>query len=365
MTERDTPHPNVLSFPDAQRIEEEASVWLARMDGGTLSPGQRTELQRWAGQSALHRETFERLRRVWDGADILAQLDTIEPHAQAGRAGDGPAGVWWPRMAIAACAMVIGLVLGALALHMDAVFPHRGGEHITATYITEIGENTSATLSDGSVVTLDTDTALRVTMTDTSRTIHLERGQAHFDVAKDPDRPFSVFANDGIVRAIGTSFSVQVKDDSVEVIVSDGIVELLTKVEGDTQGNEDTTFTTIGALTANQNAVFGDRLEHVERMSEQRVARELLWREGLVEFSGESLGEVIAEVSRYTETTIEIENPQLAQISIGGIFVISDVDHLFQGLQAAVNITVDVVDDAHVVLRAGDPSMGATSQSDG
>src|SRR3546814_1402664 len=89
-------------------------------------------------------------------------------------------------------------------------------------YATEIGERQLAVLEDGSQVSLDAATKVNVRMKEAGRQVELLAGRAKFDVAKDPQRPFTVAAGDKLVVAVGTSFSVALIDGQVRVILYAG-----------------------------------------------------------------------------------------------------------------------------------------------
>src|SRR3546814_13438728 len=86
-------------------------------------------------------------------------------------------------------------------------------------YATHIGERQLAVLDDGSRVSLDAVTKVKVRMKDEARQVELLEGRAKFDVAKDPLRPFTVAAGDKLVVDVGTSFSVELIDGQVRVIL--------------------------------------------------------------------------------------------------------------------------------------------------
>ena len=93
-------------------------------------------------------------------------------------------------------------------------------------YETRIGEQNSITLVDGSVIQLNTDSHIQVNYEKNQRSIVLMAGEAHFEVAKDPSRPFVVKAGDGMVRAVGTAFTVRINPEALKVIVTEGKVAL-------------------------------------------------------------------------------------------------------------------------------------------
>ena len=91
-----------------------------------------------------------------------------------------------------------------------------------------MGEQKTITLPDNSVVQLNTNSRLQFDYRGQARAVYLHQGEVHFSVAKNPDRPFEVYAGTGRVRAIGTAFSVTLNDrsDEVNVLVTEGVVEI-------------------------------------------------------------------------------------------------------------------------------------------
>jgi len=226
-----------------------------------------------------------------------------------------------------------------------------------AHFITTVGGQKTLELVDGSTIILNTNSEIDIKITPTSRTINLSRGEAHFDVASDMKRPFEVFAGGGVVEAVGTAFTVQLHQENVEVTVTDGVVKLLTQPETqitpvfiESENEQAPALTAIAALTAGQNAVFSKQIQSVEWMSDDELEQKLLWREGFIIFAGEPLSKVVADISRYTEIIIEIEEPSLEETPIGGRFKVGDVEGLFEALENIFNVKVNRINSAHVKL---------------
>jgi len=89
-------------------------------------------------------------------------------------------------------------------------------------YSTPVGEIASVPMRDGSKVTLNTDSQIRVTLTDSERRVDLKYGEAFFEVSKDPKRPFVVNAGGKRVIAVGTQFSVRRDANDIQVVVTEG-----------------------------------------------------------------------------------------------------------------------------------------------
>eukprot|EP00903_Cladosiphon_okamuranus_P004441 g4439.t1 len=156
------------------------------------------------------------------------------------------------------------------------------------------------------------------------RTVILHSGEAFFDVAPELDRPFVVYADDTAIRAVGTAFAVHKDGDIISVSVTEGTVELVS-------GN----ITTRIAANDQQNGVssdFGNVAIHandktsVSTQPADALARRLGWQDGMLEFRGEPLGQVIAELNRYTDAKIVIVDDDIKDIRLGGYFKVGDIE---------------------------------------
>ena len=339
---------NIVEFPDMKGIEAEAATWVAQLDSRGENGVDLDELSAWTGQSVQHREAFERMATLWLGADVLDKLnymdDAEEVRTNLNRRQNL---VRW--VSGIAATFVIG---ASVWLASDLSAP-TGVQ--TAQYATAIGEQQTIALADGSSVILNTNSDIAVDLSENKRQITLLKGEAHFDVAHDPDRPFVVYARDGIVKAVGTAFTVQLHGEAVEVTVSEGVVAILTPPEeipsDDLADLAIEELTPIAALTVGESAVIEEEMvESVIRMSEDDLDRKLLWRGGFLAFTGEPLSTVVADVSRYTDIRIEIDDPELENLPIGGYFKVGEVEDMFDSLEASFGVTVNRITSTHVIL---------------
>jgi transmembrane sensor len=184
-------------------------------------------------------------------------------------------------------------------------------------YRTRIGEMRVIPLNDGSVVTLNTNSEIVVRYSQLQRNIELVQGEALFDVAKNKQRPFIVQTGTTQVRAVGTSFSVKaLPDQPVQVLVREGIVEVKRR---DVPVAPTVMVATNGRAIAPIDApIVANPVETAE------VGRELAWRVGRIAFHGEPLGDAAAEFSRYSAVRIQIDDPQVANEKVIGLFVSTD-----------------------------------------
>ncbi|MEX0300765.1 MAG: FecR domain-containing protein [Kordiimonas sp.] len=341
---------NIVRFPDRKAIEEEAARWVARLDArGELTATELASLKQWVSQSSQHKEAIDRMSALWGGFDILDEVNyTEEVVSDIVQPAWFNSPKWWATGAIAATLLIVSLVGMLNPQQVEMGLPQAGH------YYTAIGEQRTIALADGSEVILNTNSEVKFELTDTVRNIHLVKGEAHFEVASDKERPFLVHANGGIVKAVGTAFTVFLRKKAVEVTVSEGVVALFPQSEGsvvdEALGLSVASLTPVAALTAGQNAVFSEEVESMTRMSDEALDRKLLWRGGFIAFAGEPLATVVADVSRYTDVVIEIDDPALEQLPVGGYFKVGEVEGMFEALEGAFGVSVERLSPTKVKL---------------
>lgn len=335
---------NVIPFPDGDRIQEEAAEWLIRLDRGELPDEDCHRLREWLQASPSHRRALERLARVWDGLDSLAVLERLFPNPQPSRyAKKARHGARREQPVAIALASLLGLggliasllVMGPGLLHLTA-----GDEPTELVYRTETGQQSEVFLKDGSTLTLNTRSEVRVRFDDNRRAVYMAAGEAFFDVASNPDLPFVVFAGDGQVRALGTAFNVRIQEEKVDVVVAEGTVEISKPPKGSEEPHSGTLEepTTAVVLTEGGTARYHQSIESLDYLAPESLNQKLAWKRGKWAFQGESLEQVINEVSRYTDTHIKIVDERIAELRIGGYFDISDIDLFLEALEAGFGV---------------------------
>jgi len=226
-------------------------------------------------------------------------------------------------------------MIGAVA-GWNVVEPGFGHRFSDQEYRTAVGEKTNITLPDGSVVTLNTDTVLRTRADSERRVLYLDHGQAFFRVAKNADRPFVVHAAGRTVTAVGTAFDVRLDRRGFEVTLVEGKVRVAAPAPA--------------APSAPGQPVRPARMQTTELVAGNRfiapnasqwvvvaadTARETQWLSGRLTFENQPLGDVAAEVSRYSQRKIVIADPGLAAQLVSGTFEAGDVDAFLTTLRLA------------------------------
>ena len=352
---------SVIRFPDPARTQEEAASWIARLDRGDLDSAEREALRVWLAAAPSHRRALERMAQLWGALDCMAVLAELFPLDVA-----TPQRRWQQRATAAALGAAALFAIVAVGWNLQQSRHDAPSETIAQVapselvYRTGLGERTVVPLDDGSVVTLNTQSEIRVRYDNATRNIQLSRGEAHFKVAKNPQRPFVVFAGHGSVRALGTAFNVRVADQQVEVVVNEGVVEVQTdklqtdklqaeKAQADKTPIENMSARTAASAASERSVVlkqgsavsYSGRVAQPQALPPQRIEQRLAWRRGKWMFEGETLAEVLGEVARYSDRRIVIADPALASLRIGGYFDIGDVDGLMSALESGFGIRVE------------------------
>lgn len=153
---------------------------------------------------------------------------------------------------------------------------------------------------------------LHVSLSAVERGVQLERGEAFFDVAKDPRRPFIVHAGALRVTAIGTKFSVRREADQLRVVVTEGRVQVAKSDHGGQMP--------VAQLAAGNIAHTQGEGILVQQQPLSRLEELLSWRTGFIIFHDTPLAEAVAEFNRYNSRTIVIDDPAVAAMRISGNF---------------------------------------------
>lgn len=348
---------NVAVFPNRSAIKEEAGLWIVRMDEGELDAAEVEELRQWIRQSDFHRDYLLKLAANWDSMAVLEALADMFPlperEPQRARGSSRLTG-WLSdkiRMPVVAAAGT-GALAVALLLMFAPMLDTGGARELT----TGVGERARYTLQDGTTVSLNTDTRLKVDYAGAHRAVYLERGEANFEVAHNPEQPFVVYAGNGLVWAVGTAFNVRYVGDTVDVTVTEGRVKVVSDTRGRTARGELSTAISDerqeALIGAGQSLRYAQVIESLEPIQEEESVRKLAWRQGSLIFKGETLQEAVAEISRYTDKELIITDPSLAELRVGGHYKTDDINLLLDALGQGLDIDIRYASDDRVLLSA-------------
>lgn len=334
---------SVIKIVNRQTVDAIAAAWLAQLDGGALSPADMAAFREWVNRCPEHRETLTRMARTWSALDdvieerLAAALEAADEKTERRPIGvTGALMRLYPmRAALIFTACFSIMVLSAIALIFDPFgFSNEQGK---AIYAAAIGVQKEVALEDGSLVRLNTGSSIEVDYSASERAVRLLEGEAWFDVAHNARRPFVVYAGDGAVRAVGTSFAVRKRGEVVDVTVTAGRVVLST-IKRETNEEAPSPYP-LATLEAGHQASFDDRMESVDRLEPTEIERKLSWRSGFLKFDGEPLSDVVDEIGRYTTVKIIIDDPTLRDLRVGGYFRTGDIDTMLDVLDRSFGVT--------------------------
>jgi transmembrane sensor len=238
----------------------------------------------------------------------------------------------------------------AIALTAVFVLAYIGWQQTAVIKVTTgLGEQHSEVLPDHSIVELNTQSEIRVGFTARERRVELIRGEAFFDVSKDPARPFIVVTDLATAKAVGTRFSVYRAQSGTIVTVAEGRV-----LVRDKQADTDTDASLSGRADAVE-VIPGTQAEaqpgHPVQMRQADVERTFAWRERRLVFDGEPLSRVVEEFNRYNSTPLVISDRRLREQRISGVFGANDPESLLDFLVKVDHIAV--TRDANQAIRIG------------
>lgn len=384
----------IIPFPDdaesdREVIEQEALEWLIKLDRDTPpSAEMRAALTEWMARSPAHTRELESLGAFW--ADLsLTELNIPLAKPGTSRGSDSLPGA---QLLAGQGAMVLGRrawlaaagVLGVTLLVQQLLWPGSWFkpriDAANGIYATAIGQQATIPLVDGSVIYLNTQSQLQVDYREGYRDIRLVRGEAHFDVASNQQSPFRVFAGKRRVQAVGTAFTVHLRQQDLDVLVTEGKVELAAQTalpempppqaSAPTPQNDPAYYVampvkSLGLLAQGQGATIvvaqhntdPDGQRHKVKMMDAKALKQKdAWRQGLLLFAGDSLEDVVAEMSRYTSVNITIADPALKSIRIGGQFRVDDIAGMFAALETNFGLSIVQLDGQRVHITAANTS---------
>lgn len=310
----------------AEAIEERAADWLARRDADGWASADESAFQAWLAESTAHRVAYLRLEAAWQEAGRLRALRGPKPE---------PVPKSWSRrlMLPIAAGLLVAVGLGA-ALTI--------GWPIREEFETAIGGHETIPLTDGSRVELNTDSRLRVASMGDRRRVILERGEAYFEVAKDPSRPFVVEAAGQRVTVLGTKFSVRIENGDLRVAVTEGRV----RVDPQIAPNVAPVVLTPGAVArSGRDGVL------ISQRAVPQLEEGLSWRAGMLIFSNATLADAVADFNRYNRTKLVMRDPALGRIEIGGSFRSTNVEGFVRLLETGFDVKATRQGDTIVLTK--------------
>ncbi len=370
-------------LPPKGTVAEQAMDWVVRLESESCSPAEREAFLNWIKRSPEHLSEYLAMDTVWNedlgginGLDrevfdrdwlqhnpkdennvvplAIAAADTAAPHP---RINANPRRRRWQARLARPLATAAGIA-GVLCLSVLLYWMLQPGHSL---YTTDIGEQRSWTLEDGSVLHLNTQSRLKIQYSEYRRLIILLAGEALFDVAHDTQRPFYVRTDDALVRAVGTSFNVyrnENRQDATVVTVVEGKVAVSPVIHTD-QGTgqaapaldpppEEHRLAAGGQVTIKSS---GEILQH-QALTEDIIETAIAWRERKLVFAATPLSAVAAEFNRYNRRKIVISSNDIGMRGISGVFDSNRPGDLLAFLEGDSSVKVIRLQEQFIIDKA-------------
>jgi transmembrane sensor len=319
-------------------IEAEAAVWLARLQTDNASDAVQAGLRAWIAEDEAHGPAFERATWLWEMLPSIVEQSAISKEEQARSS--------WRRGAVAALAACLLVILSGIAYQILAIRP--------VIYQTGVGQQQSVLLEDGSRISLNTDSKVEVKFSRRERHVVLARGEAMFEVSKNPQKPFVVQAGHQLIRVLGTTFAVRQHEAStLEVTLLQGRVEV--QHEGQAHSSP------IAVLKPGQRLMLTSAGAAIDYPQLDEI---ISWRKGEVVFDNASLLDAAAEMNRYDNSHTIVIDPPVASLRISGVFAIHDLFEFAKAVGAVHNLQVQTVgQEIHFAPRISEPHVNNAPQA--
>lgn len=330
---------------------EAAAVWAVRHDRG-LTAAEQDEFSAWLAADPAHRVAWAEARWGWDELDRLAGLQTsvhapADPDLLVPRRRRWLAPVY--RFALPALAAAAVLALGFVIFFARPTA--KPADPLSAPRQLALIEQ--RTLPDGSTVELNRGAIISEEFDAGLRRVRLLRGEAHFQVVRDPARPFVVEAAGVAVRAVGTAFNVRLESAAVEVLVTEGRV----RVDDAVRGESLLVATPAGeppVLQAGQSArvdLAPAMVPQVATVSTAQIEDRLAWKPRLLDFTNSPMPEIVAAFNRGNPVQLTLGDALLADMRLSATFRSDNVEGFVRLMESDFGLRAEWRADDEIVLR--------------
>jgi transmembrane sensor len=297
-------------------VVEQATAWLVKLWSGVATPEDHRECARWRAAHADHEHVWQQLQAIEQKLDVVPRevaSRTLRSTSPGRR-----------RALKTLAAMLAGSAATYTASQTNL------WQRYAADYRTETGERQVLDLADSTRVTLNTASAIDVRYDNRQRLVQLRTGEILVATAADPAtirRPFAVGTSQGIVRALGTRFTVRQTDEQTsQVAVFEGAVEIQPQLDS----------SRLTQLEAGQQATFSAHTIQAPRLLDADTAA---WAQGLLIVERMRLDEFLRELGRYRVGVLRCD-PSVGHLLLSGVYTIADTDRVLASISQALPIRV-------------------------
>jgi transmembrane sensor len=327
---------------------EAAATWAIRHDRGLTAPEQ-DEFSQWLAAAAAHRAAWAETRWGWDELDRLAGLQT-SVHASADPDLLAP-----KKRRLAPVYRFALLLVAAAAVVMLGFIIFAPRPTVTAPPGTprQLALIEQRTLPDGSTVELNRGAVIAEEFSEGIRRVRLLRGEAHFQVMRDPARPFIVEAAGVAVRAVGTAFNVRLEATAVEVLVTEGRVQVDDAVRGESLLAPSATEEP-PVLVAGQSArvdLAPTMVPQVAAVSAVQIEDQLAWKPRLLDFTNAAMPEIVAAFNRGNPVHLSLGDALLADMRLSATFRSDNVEGFVRLMESDFGLRAEWRGEYEIVLR--------------
>jgi transmembrane sensor len=318
------------NIPEA--LLQETMDWFLELKARPNCRETELAFQAWLGRSALHVRSWETALKTWQ---MLGDVPPVHEHLWRGAAPlVSPAATarqpkrWAARTWAAGAAAIALAACLVLFVSLPSLLVWWQADHVTET-----AESRTITLADGTTIEMGGGSAIATEISATVRHVRLLKGEAYFDVARDPSRPFVVDAGGVEVSVLGTSFDVQLASTETTVELAHGAVAVSYSGKDHRQNFE---------LAPGETATVVHATGAVTRST---IATEEIgaWRSGKMFVNNVTVAAAAARLQRYHSAWISIPQPELAARRVTGVYDLTDPDHALQALVQPFGGTVRAV----------------------
>ncbi|GLS25560.1 FecR family protein [Marinibactrum halimedae] len=345
---------NVKPFTSTNnKANEEAAFWVARLSSDRVSTSDRIAFSNWLNQSESNIKAFDEMEATLVAmehfsANAKADISAITSNATAtplstefSRDDRNPSNeeVHPNKHSVNRLLNLLSppiFAVAAILLTVNALFPSLLQFSSPSVefnqYTTQAGEKRELQLPDGSSVLLNTKSHIEIAYTSDERKIHLHSGEAFFDVASNPSRPFVVDIGRGSVRAVGTAFNIHVTNASSKVTVTEGTVEVKERQDATTPYPDKTLVKMDQEVSINSRGL--------TRVTPSHTDTSIAWMSDLIVFDNEPLSDALSELNRYMDQSIDYSHPSLKHVHVSGTFSLSSPEKTLQALMTTFDLRV-------------------------
>ena len=321
---------NQQNQQQTEQTLDAALGWVARLRDDAACDEDRQAFALWLGEDNSHQRAMDEALDLWDDLGVVRRLPAaLEPAAAANQSR------WLP----AAMAIAASLVLAIL------LWPQMTTDPVSNQYQTAMGERRDVRLPDGSRALLNTDSSVTVIYTGDERRIDLQRGEAWFQVEPDANRPFHVDAGEARITALGTAFNVYRDGGSTNITVTEGVVRV-TEL-----GETGARVAAVEVLRENQQLIASSS---GWELSVPDLEQQMAWRQGQLVAREMPLPELITQLQRYYDTDILLADPDLAALTVSGVFNLDQPEATLRALALSLDLKTEALGASTVQLLKAD-----------